>query len=242
MILHKKTTCLICMISILVLSCTVTNNLYVNDPVPQGKGNCFFYAGLGTGFAPDIDSVSSNGDVHYSQGLSLAPNLCIGAQCGLGEQFDLRFNVHLPYVVTGFGLHAGIQYSLFRHWTLFNAALGTDVGFVVAKDTLDLGSIDIGLDPVTKGAINADFFLPVSYKLKENSRIVLTPRVSLNTLYIRRNENRNRSQKYSPIYPALSLGIFLNKLYFEATAQYIDERIIPGFGIVYKFQNQENDE
>ncbi len=232
-----KTTYRIWILLIVFSSCTVTNNLYINDPVPLGKGNACGFIGIGTGLAPDIDSTSLNGDIHYSDNLSLAPNLCFGGQFGLGEQFDLRLNIHLPYLVTGFGLHAGIQYSFFRKWTLFNAAVGTDIGFVVAKDTLRLGSLHIGLDPATKGAINADFFLPVSYNLKDNYRFVLTPRISLNTLFIRKNKYERKSQKYSPIYPALSFGTFLNRLYLEATVQYIDMDVRPGFGIVYTFPN-----
>jgi hypothetical protein len=236
----KKRIYFLCVIPILTLSCTVTNNLYVNDPIPQGKGNYYFFAGLGTGLIPDIDSTSINGDIHYSNKLSLAPNLCLGGQVGLGRQTDLRFNVHFPYLVTGFGLHAGIQYSFFRKWTLFNAAIGSDIGFAVEKDTLRLGSVHIGLDPSTQGALNADFFLPVSYNLNEKCRFVLTPRMSLNMIFIRKNEYGQKSQIYSPVYPALSLGAFLNKLYLEATVQYIDMTIKPGFGIVYTFQNDDN--
>ncbi len=234
----KKPTILLW--TILISSCTVTNNLYVNDPVPQGRGNSYLYVGLGTGLSPDIDSTSVNGDIHFSDKLILAPNFCFGGQVGLGDQLDLRFDLHLPYVITGIGLHGGIQYSLFRKWTRFNAAAGTDIGFIFAKDTLSLGSTKIGLDPDTKGALNADFFLPVSYKLKENYRLVLTPRISFNTLFVRRNAYGEKSQKYSPIYPALSFGAFLNKLYIEATAMYIGNSVRPGFGIIYLFPGNDD--
>jgi hypothetical protein len=218
-----------------ITSCTVTNNLYINDPVPAGKGKVELYAGLGTGLMPKIDSTSENGDIHFSNDLSVAPNLCVGGRYGLGEQTDIRFALHLPHIISGFGLKAGMQQSIFKSWTKFNIALGADAGFVVAKDTLHLGDVAIALDPATKGAINADFFMPLSCNFNENYRIILTPRVSFNTIYIRRNQYEKKSQKYSPVYSALSLGAHLNRLYLEATVHYIDDMIIPGLGIVYIF-------
>jgi hypothetical protein len=228
---------------ILFTSCTVTNNLYVNDPVPVSKGKVELYGGLGSGFMPKIDSTSLNGDIRFSNNLSVAPNLCIGGRFGLGQQTDLRFAVHFPYIISGFGLKAGVQQSLFKPWTKFNVALGVDAGFVVAKDTLNLGNTAIALDPDTRGAINADFYLPVSYSFSNHSRIIITPRISANTMYIKKNTAEKKGlKKYKPFYPALSLGSRINRLYLEATALYVDNKILPAFGIIYFFDTDSDKE
>ena len=36
-------------------SCTVLNNMYLNDPLPIGKDNLEFHLGAGTGLTPVVD-------------------------------------------------------------------------------------------------------------------------------------------------------------------------------------------
>ena len=98
----------------LTSSCIVVNNLYVNDPVPLEKDSIRTYIGVGSGFEPKIDSISANGTVHHQNKYELAPNLCFGGQFGLGNQTDLRIAVNLPYIITGFGIRAGVQHSFFK--------------------------------------------------------------------------------------------------------------------------------
>jgi hypothetical protein len=53
-------TCIfLCIVSSGVMSCTVTNNLYVNNPTPLGKERGEIYAGIGTGVTPKVDSITA---------------------------------------------------------------------------------------------------------------------------------------------------------------------------------------
>jgi len=217
---------LLCLLLTLISSCTVTNNLYVSDPVPIGKGNTEIYVGI------------ANGDIYYSNDLSLAPNLCFGGVAGIGEQITAKCVFHLPYFIGGFGLHAGIQYSFFKKWTLFNAALGVNAGYTLAKDTLNLGFTKIALEPDAKGVFEGNIFLPVSYNFNNDSRIIFTSRLSYYSINVKKNIHNSKddkTQNYNVFYPSFSLGARLNKLYLEATAQYIDNVVRPGFGIVFSF-------
>ena len=94
---------------LLMFSCTVTNNLYVNDPVPAQDKEANFYIGIGTGVRADIDSVNKSGDITFSDDLTMAPNLYFGGQVNVLDQLDLRFTLHLPYIIGGIGLRAGPQ-------------------------------------------------------------------------------------------------------------------------------------
>ena len=65
----------------------VTNNLYVNDPVPQGKGHGQAYFAVGTGLQAKIDSVSAGTlTINYSDKISTAPILSVGGQIGISKQ------------------------------------------------------------------------------------------------------------------------------------------------------------
>lgn len=219
----------------LLFSCTVSNNLYVNNPVPTGKGNIQVYAGGGTGQKPEIDSISDNGDIYSSGKISTVPILAGGGQYGINNQLDLRFALHLPYVVGGFGLRLGAQYSLFNAGRKFNAAIGSDLGFVIAKDSLRIFGTAEPMNPEVKGAINADFFMPLSVRVSPHFNVILTPRYSFNNFWIRKNEDMENSRSFSPSFPVLSLGLKIYNIYVEGTGIYYENTLYPNIGLVYQF-------
>ena len=224
---------------LLMFSCTVTNNLYVNDPVPTIKGEGQVYLGIGTGVRADIESVDQNGNINFSDDITLAPNLYLGAQGRIIDKLEYRVTMHLPYIIGGFGLRAGPQYSFFNSNSTFNMAVGTDLGFVVAKDSLKFLGTTSALEIYANGAINADFFMPFSYSFNENTRIIITPRFSFNTIYIRKNTSDPESFKFKPNLPSLALGLKTRVVYFEISAFRFQNTFFPNFGIVYLFSTKE---
>ena len=234
--LLKKTLPYFCGI-LFLSSCAVTNNLYVNDPVPVQKGNNYFYLGVGTGVEAKIDSVSANGDIAFSNELKMVPNLNFGGQFGLVHNLDLRLAVHLPNFLGGFGARLGPQYAFFGRESKFNMAIGSDLGFVLAKDSIKIFGSTTALDIYVNGAINADFFLPISFNFNENSRIIITPRYSFNTFYIRRNTMEKKGRKFNPNVPSLAIGLRLNRIYLEASAFRFQNEYFPNFGLIYVFKN-----
>ena len=208
--------------SLFMVSCTVTNNLYLNNPVPMGKGNAEIYLGIGTGVVAKIDSISlGNGTVNFSNKISNAPILSLGSQIGLSKQTDLRIAIHLPWIIGGFGFRAGIQHSFFDSKSRINMAIGSDLGFVVSKDSIEISGTNAAIGGKdSNGAINADLFLPISLKIKNDFRVVLTPRYSLTKIYIREYQDKNGTKPFSFHYPALSLGIRVKRFYFETTVLY----------------------
>jgi hypothetical protein len=213
--------------------------MYLNDPVPTGKGNLDFHFGGGTGLRPVVDVDPNNGDISYSGAFEMAPNIVFGGQYGLGKKIDLRFSAHFPYAIGGFGLRGGAQYSFLDESSFFNAAIGTDLGFVLAKDSIRILGSSTALDIQSNGAIGADLFIPLSFRINENSRIILTPRFSFNTIYIRHNENYRGTFKYKPQYPALSLGVRFRTIYLESTIILFNQSFYPNFGIAYIFSTRE---
>jgi len=239
-IIMRISTCFLFVI-FLLSSCTVTNNLYVNDPVSVQKDNADSYVGIGTGVKASIDSVSANGDIAFSNELTMAPNLCFGSQIGLIHNLDLRAAVHLPYILGGFGARLGPQYTFFSKESKFNMAIGSDLGFVIAKDSIKIFGTTSALNIHANGAINADFFIPLSFNLNENSRIIITPRYSFNTIYIRHNTGEKESFKFSPHIPSLALGLRLDRLYIEASAFRFRNEYYPNFGLIYIFKGNSSD-
>lgn len=211
------------------------NNLYVNDPVSSQKGDADVYLGIGTGVKAKIDSVSANQDIAFSNKVNMAPNLCIGSQIGLTSNLDLRAAINLPYIIGGFGLRLGPQYTFFNNESKFNLAIGSDLGFVLAKDSIQIFGSTSALDIYSNGAINADFFIPFCYNFNENTRIILTPRYSLNTIYMRRNTGEKKSYKFNLNVPSLALGMRFSKLYIEASAFIYQHKYYPNFGLIYIF-------
>jgi hypothetical protein len=221
---------------LLMFSCAVTNSLYVNDPVPEGAN---LYVGIGTGVRAGIESVDQDGNINFSDDIDMAPNVYAGGQLNLVDKLDLRLAIHLPYLIGGFGLRAGPQYSFFRKESIFNMAFGTDLGFVVAKDSLKIFGTTSALDIYANGAINADIFLPISIRFKQHTRIIITPRYSFNTIFIRYNTNDPETFKFKPNLPSLALGLRMKRLYFEISAFRFQDEYFPNFGMVYIFDNKE---
>lgn len=225
---------------IFISSCTVTNNLYVNDPVSVEKNKANFYIGIGTGTEAKIDSVTIDNNVVFSDKVGMAPNLCFGGQIGLLHNFDLRFSVHLPYIVGGFGFSVGPQYSFFNNHSKVNMAIGSDLGFVFAKDSLTLFGSTSALDIYSNGAMNADFFMPISFSFSEKSRIIITPRYSYNVINMRYNTGENDSYKFNLYVPSIAVGLKLNKLYLEASVFQFENKYYPNFGLVYILESKSN--
>jgi len=224
--------CLICLDS-----CTVTNNLYVANPDPMGKGNIQAYFGIGTGVRVKVDSVNgSSGNINFSNKISTAPVLSFGGQFGISNQTDARVAVHIPNIIGGFGIRGGLQHSFWDSNAKINLAIGLDLGTVFHRDSINIFGSKTSVNKETNGALNADFFIPFSVKLKKDFLIIFTPRYSFNTFYIRKNQFNTDDRSFNLGYPAMSLGIKSRKFYFEATTLFYDEKVYPHIGFA-KFIN-----
>jgi hypothetical protein len=215
-------------------SCTVTNNLYVNNPNPMGKGKGEGYVGLGTGVQAKIDSVSpSTGAIHFSNKISKAPVLSIGLQYGIAQKTDIRTTFYFPKIVGGFGIRCGIQQSMANAESMFNLAIGTDIGYVFSKDSIKIFGSNTEVGKETNGAMHADFFMPISYQSKKGFMLVITPRYSFNSFFIRQYQYQNDDTNFDFGYIALSLGIRYKRIYFETTAIKYNNIYYPHFGIAW---------
>jgi hypothetical protein len=228
--IHSKLCSLVIALSCLV-SCTVTNNLYVANPNPMGKGNQEAYFGIGTGIQAKIDSVNNgNGKISFSNKISTAPILSFGGQFGISNQTDVRVALHLPKIVGGFGIRAGLQHSFWDSDAKVNCAIGLDLGGVFSKDSIKIFDSKTSLNKETNGAIHADFFMPISVNIKKDLSIILTPRYGFNTFYIRENQFNTSANSFNFRYPTLSLALRSKQIYFEASTIFYDEKIYPQFG------------
>ena len=217
-------------------SCTVTNNLYVANPNPMGKGNSEGYFGIGSGMKPKIDSVdNSSGKIYFSNKISAAPILSVGKQWGVSNQTDVRFALHLPYIIGGFGMRAGLQHSFMGSNSKVNFAIGFDLGGVSAKDSIKLFGSRSAVNIETNGGLNVDIFIPFCAKFKNDILITLTPRYSFNRIYIREVQSNKNTKNFDLGYPALSIGVRKNKFYFETTAIQYDRKVYPHFGVAMLF-------
>ncbi len=229
---QSRLFCLIISLNCLV-SCTVTNNLYVADPNPMGKGNEQAYFGIGTGVQAKIDSVNkTNGNINFSNKISTAPVLSIGGQFGISNRTDIRLAIHLPKIFGGLGIRAGLQHSFLDSLSMVNFAIGCDLGGVFTRDSIKFFGSKTSVNKETNGAINADFFIPISVKIKKDLLIVLTPRYSLSTFYILENQLNTVDKNFNLGYPALSLGIRNRQFYFEASSIFYNEKVYPHLGFV----------
>lgn len=221
----------------LITSCTVTNNMYVNNASPQKKGEYEGYFGLGTGFQAKIDSTPDDSVIYYSDQIKQTVILYVGGQYGLTDKINVRAAVHLPKIIGGLGIRAGIQYSLFDNESTFNAAAGGDFGFVISRDSIKFGSTRFGFENAkyANGSVSADFFIPLTYKPKDNIFISLTPRYSFNSLAIRQRLYEKSSKSHKISYPALTLGFKISDFYFEASAAYYGSKVFPLAGIAVIF-------
>lgn len=227
--------CLTCMVS-----CTVTNNLYVNNPNPMGKGNSELYLGIGTGVKAKIDSINNTtGKISFTNKISSAPILSLGAQYGVSNQTDVRFAFHLPYILGGGGLRAGLQHSFMDSSAKMNFAIGFDLGGVISNDSIKIFRSKIPLtdSKATEGGLNADIFIPFGVNLKKDISIILTPRYSFNRIFIRKSLFNHNISNFNFEYPTLSIGIRKRRFYFETTVIYHDRQVFPHFGMVILSKN-----
>lgn len=219
---------------ILFVSCIVSNNLYVNDPVPVSKRAAAGYVGVGMGLKPKIDSISYIGEV-FSSGFQRSYNLVLGGRYGVTHLFNLGGAIHLPEIVGGFGASLRPQMSLLPNVTDFNIAIAADFGFVFTEDSVKILGSSSYWDNTTKGSINADFFLPIGQKLGKDVWLIVTPRYSFSTFYLRREFEVEKTKKMNVQYPALSLGLKMKKLQFETSVVHYNNKQKYMFGIVYLF-------
>ena len=217
----------------LTVSCTVTNNLYINDPEPIQKGDGQVNAGLSTGIVPLIDSVNLNGSIFFSNKYSSAPVLSMGAQGRINDGLQYRFAIHLPYIVGGFGIKGGVQHCFFPKESPIHLAIGADLGIVFAKESIKIFGTYTDLNIQSETAFSFDLFMPFSYQFSDDVKLIFGPRYSNNFFEIRYNENYHGSKMYYLSYPALSFGARFKHLYIETTATYYDYKIYPLFGIAF---------
>ena len=216
------------------VSCTVTNNMYVNDPVPVSKNQVEAYGGFGMGLQPKIDSVSEFGEV-FSSSLQRSYNLLIGGRGGITHRFTLGGSIHLPQIIGGFGINLRPQVSLFPNITPFNIALAADIGGTFTKDSITILGSSSYQDNESKGAFTFDFSLPISQRFGKETRLVITPRYSFNTFYLRREFEYDRSKRFRVHYPALSVGLRANRLHMEGTVAKFEKDYKIMAGIVFFF-------
>lgn len=209
----------------------VTNNLYVNDPTPMMKGKGKGYLGIGTGITPRSDSISADKKINFSNKIAVAPILSFGGQIGLGEHMNIRIAGHLPGFIGGFGLRAGTQYGFFDRKSKFNVAIGLDLGFVIARDSMRIFGTRRALAIESKLGYNADFFMPISYKFTKDFMVVLTPRYSYTTIEIRKYTNHSSSANLKLNSPIVSLGVRYRQLYLETSIMHYGNRFYPNFGV-----------
>jgi len=159
-------------------------------------------------------------------------NLCLGGKYGFTDRFNVGASIHFPRIIGGLGFNAQPQISLFRKESFFNVALNTNLGFVLSTDSIKiLGELDVR----TKAALNADIAMPISFRLGSNYRIIATPRYSFDLIYLRKEYYSDRDKKMKIKFPAISLGLKLNKVMLESTMIYWNSKQIYVFGIAYFF-------
>lgn len=221
-------------ISTLLVSCTVSNNLYVNNPVPLTKLNFETYGGIGMGLKPKIDSVSIIGEV-FSSSFSRTINLVAGGRYGITHVFNISGSIHLPQVAGGVGLSIRPQLSMFPNITNFNLGVAVDIGGVIATDSIRIAGIERYRDLETRGAYNVDFSLPMALKLAEQVWIIVTPRYSFNSSLVRKEYGSEKNNTMNAHFPVLSLGLRLRKYQLESTVIHFNNKQQYMFGIVYFF-------
>jgi hypothetical protein len=217
-----------------LVSCIATNNLYVNNPVPYGKDKAEFYVGVSTGVSARIDSViEETGEIHFSNRISGSPLLSAGVQGGISNQTDLRMAIHFPAVSGSIGFRLGVQHSFFDLHSRINMAIGTDLGYVFTSDSINILGSETEIEKTANSALNADLFLPIGYRINDHFSIVITPRYSLNTIYVRKNNSEHSSFPFKFKYPALSFGIRLKKVYIELTTLSFRHHVRPYLGVAW---------
>lgn len=220
-------------------SCAVTNNLYVYDPVPIQKDENKFYVGIGSGTEPVIDSSKVGGPVYFSNKISMAPILSVGGQVRILDNLDCRFAIHFPYIIGGIGLRAGGQYAFLPKSSKVNIAFGSDLGFAAARDSIKLFGAKVDLNPDVYNAYSADFYLPISVRWSEKSRVIITPKYTFTNFHIKYNQSEHTIRHFNPSGPGIALGLSLSHMYFEASTFSYQGIYYKNFGIVYRITDNE---
>jgi len=214
------------------ISCSVQNNLYLNNPAPLDKGESEGFFAISTGIQPKVDSSDAQGLIVYNNKFRLAPNLHIGGRFRLADKFTLGAQAHFPYIVGGFGLDVRPQYSFFGKSFNFNIAIAGQAGFVVSKDSISMNSTTRqGVPQTVTSLANADIALPIGFKISKNTSLILTPRLSAFSFKLRDDpfENQPRT-KYKFNEKVLTLGLRSKKWQIETSAIFIGKKVIPSFG------------
>lgn len=218
---------------IVIASCTVTNNLYVNDPEPLEEGEGQVYAGLSTGVAPRVDSVAADGHIFFSGKYSMAPVLSVGGAVNIKNGLQFRGSIHLPYIIGGIGLKGGVQYCFFPKGSRFNMSVGGDASVIFAKESIEIFGTYNELNPWTKIAFSTDIFVPFSVQVFEDLKLIAAPRYSFNFFFLRLNENFDNSKCHILQYPVLSIGLKFKKIYLEASGLYYNNNYHPMVGLAF---------
>ncbi|MFZ4545673.1 MAG: hypothetical protein ACOYOA_16610 [Saprospiraceae bacterium] len=220
-------SCLILLVLLIsISSCVVTNNLYVNDPLPLGKREYTSFAGFGTGI------MYSGNDATIRQDFKIkylpTPIMAVGIRLGIAPKTNFNFNCHLPVSFGGIGMNVGLQQSFFSPSSKFNMALGTNFGGVGSFQTTNVGIFEVQItDTKNLGALNADFYMPMAYTFKNNLKLILTPRYSYNKYFLLYTTEGN--------FVIASLGLKNRNNYFEFSMQFDENLFFPQIGYVRVF-------
>ena len=217
----------------ILFSCSVTNNLYLHDANPMAKGESSGYVGVSTGLKASIDSISDDGEIHFTGKFNESVNLNLGTQGGIGHNTNVRGALHIPNFIGGIGLRGGIQHSLFPQGSTFNIALGVDVGFVASKDSVKLFGERVSTGSTTKGILNADFYIPASINFTDDISLNLAARYSYNTFRVRLNNNEKWSRGYNPKAFILGANFRYKHLFVEVNTIELNTDLYTVFGIGY---------
>lgn len=220
-------------------ACSVQNNLYLNNPTPLEKGEQEFCLGISTGIQPKVGSLGLQDEVIYNNEFKLAPSLHIGARFRLADRLTLGTQLHLPYIIGGFGLDIRPQYSFFEKGSKFNIAIAGQAGFVVSKDSIFKNNVEpLGIPNTVTGLINVDITLPIAYKVSKELTLILTPRLSAFSFRLRENAfEKEPVTKYNFNSKVLTLGLRGKKWHIEASALQLENKIIPSIGAALIFMN-----
>jgi hypothetical protein len=203
--------------------------------IPTKEEEEFGYVGIATGVMPKIDSFAVDGAVSFSNKLTQHPNLCLGGQINAVENLDVRGAIHMPLPFGGFGMRAGPQFSFLNRESKFNVAIGSDLGYTFAKDSIKLFGDNIPLSIAVNGVFSADFFLPLRYSFNNESRLIVTPRYSYTTFYMRYNTERKSSYSFRTYVPSLAIGFRIKHFYFENSVFLFQDKYIVNYGFAYLF-------
>ncbi len=144
--------------------------------------------------------------------------------------------LNLP-IPGSYGIHLGLAYSIFKKESVFNMALGSDVGFSFAQDEFRMFGLNWSSNSFSSHAFHFDVFAPVSIKLNEYIRLIATPRYSFNNMRLKKMLHSNIDLiKFKPRLKLLSIGLFIDRLYLEYSSTYYKDLYYPNFGAAYTYK------